>query len=259
MTQPSPNPQTAFIAQMKKLVQDTLLSWGVPGAGLGLTMHFGLQGNWGGAIASLTGTAVLSFLLKFFTKLDSRLDVLAEWIVSQFEQSVLRLWWSATGNFQGKYYQSLIYQLRDFRVQGLKTKGPFALDLQKVFVPLRVSPESADCVPSALIQTLNQTGEGGKLEIWNFLAALPQQSSFRHMVILGPPGSGKSTLLEHLTLTYAQNRPAQNRHSNNLGYRAPRLIPVLLYLRDVQAAIATNPPPTLATLMDQQESLSCQR
>ncbi len=247
MTQSSPDPQTPFIEQIKKLVQNTLLSWGLPGAGLSLAVHFGLQGNWGGAIASLIGTAFLTFLLKFFTKLDPRLDALAEWSVSQVEQSVLRLWWSITGQFQGKYYQTLIYHLRDFRVQGLKTKGPFALDLQKVFVPLRVAPESADRIPSALIQTLTQTKESGKLSIWDVLAALPRQPSFRRMVILGPPGSGKSTLLEHLTLTYAQN--------SRQNSRRPRLIPVLLYLRDVQEAIATDPPPTLSALVDQQENL----
>ncbi|MBI4783686.1 MAG: NACHT domain-containing protein [Oscillatoriophycideae cyanobacterium NC_groundwater_1537_Pr4_S-0.65um_50_18] len=243
MTQPSLDPQTPLIEQIKKLVQDTLLSWGLPGAGLGLTVHFGIQGNWSGAIAALIGTAILTFLLKFFTKLDPRLDALAEWSVSQFEQSILRLWWSATGQFQGKYYQTLIYRLRDFRVQGLKTKGPFSLDLQKVFVPLKVAPESADRIPSALIQTLAQPREEGKLSIWNILAVLPQQPSFRRMVILGPPGSGKSTLLEHLTLSYAQNS------------RIPRLIPVLLYLRDVQEAIAADPSPTLAALIEQQESL----
>ncbi|HEY9627964.1 MAG TPA: NACHT domain-containing protein [Coleofasciculaceae cyanobacterium] len=245
MTQPSSDSQTPFIEQIKKLVQNTLLSWGLPGAGLGLTVHFGIQGNWSGAIAALLGTALLTFLLKFFTKLDPRLDALAEWSVSQVEQSILRLWWSATGQFQGKYYQTLIYRLRDFRVQGLKTKGPFSLDLQKVFVPLKVAPESADRVPSALIQTLVQPREEGKLSIWNILAVLPQQPSFRRMVILGPPGSGKSTLLEHLTLSYAQNSRVPS----------PRLIPVLLYLRDVQEAIATDPSPTLAALIDQQESL----
>ncbi|MBW4658940.1 MAG: NACHT domain-containing protein [Drouetiella hepatica Uher 2000/2452] len=249
MTQPSPNPQTSFIEQIKKLVQDTLLSWGLPGAGVGLTVHFGLQGNWGGAIVSLLGTAILTFLLKFFTKLDPRLDALAEWSVSQVEQFALLLWWSVTGQFQGKYYQTLIYRLRDFRVQGLKTKGSFSLDLQKVFVPLRVAPESADRVPSDLIQTLIQARENNKLGIWDFLAVLPQQPSFRRMVILGPPGSGKSTLLEHLALSYAQNS-RQPTHQ-----RVPRLIPILLYLRDVQEAIATDSPPTLAALMDQQESL----
>ncbi|HEY9638894.1 MAG TPA: NACHT domain-containing protein [Coleofasciculaceae cyanobacterium] len=239
MTQPPQGQDTPFLDQIRKLVQDTLLSWGLPGAGVGLSLHFGLSGQWGEAIAALIGTALLTFVIKVFTKLDPRLDALAAWSVHQLEQGSLQLWWHLTGQFQGRYYQALIYQLRDFRVQGLKTKGPFALDLQKVFVPLRVAPESADRVPSALIPAK----DSGSLSIWNFLAELSRQPSFRRMVILGPPGSGKSTLLEHLTLTYAQNL---QRHS-------PRLVPVLLYLRDVQAAIAVDPPPTLAALIDQQE------
>ncbi|NJR66746.1 MAG: NACHT domain-containing protein [Leptolyngbyaceae cyanobacterium CRU_2_3] len=241
MTQSPQEQNSSFLDHMRKLVQDTLLSWGLPGAGLGLSGHFWLSGQWGQAIAALIGTALLTFLLKVFTKLDPRLDALAEWSVSQLEQSILRLWWRLTGQFQGKYYQALIYRLRDFRVQGLKTKGPFALDLQKVFVPLRVAPESADRVLSSMIQAKDSSS----LSIWHFLAAIAQQPSFRHIVILGPPGSGKSTLLEHLTLTYAQN----------LRRQSPRLIPVLLYLRDVQAAIVAEPPPTLAALIEQQEGI----
>ena len=131
--------------------------------------------------------------------------------------------------FQGKYYQRLIYACRDYRTQGLKTKGPFVLDLEKVFVPLRVAPESAGRISPAMIRA---SGGSSSLSIWDFLvASRDQQPTYPSMAILGAPGSGKTTLLEHLTLIYAEGRQPQEE---------PTLIPILIYLRDVWDAIAKS-------------------
>ncbi|NES19510.1 MAG: NACHT domain-containing protein [Symploca sp. SIO3E6] len=79
----------------------------------------------------------------------------------------------------------------------------------------------------------------------DFLAAINQYPAFRRMAVLGAPGSGKTTLLRHLTLTYATNQEGK-RHP-----QAPKLIPVLLYLRDVRQVIAEKQPP-LAELITEQ-------
>ncbi|HEY9646993.1 MAG TPA: hypothetical protein V6C88_11515, partial [Chroococcidiopsis sp.] len=210
MTQPPPGQTSSttsstLFEQARTLIQDTVMSWGLPGAGLAFTLHYARSGQWGTALLALLGTGGMVLLLRIVRKLDPRLDALAEWLVQQLETSVMRLW-RLTGRFQGKYYQQLVYHLRDFRVQGLKTRGPFVLDLRKIFVSLRVSPERADLVPSAM---LPYRAVGPGLDIWDFLAIAPSQPAFRRLVVLGPPGSGKTTLLEHLTLTYAQNRHRQ--------------------------------------------------
>jgi hypothetical protein len=179
-------------------------------------------------------------LAKIEEKLNPKADRLADQLVDLPETLV------SFRRFQSRYYQSLVYALRDFRVQGLKTKGPFVLDLQKVFVPLRVAAGSLDQIPSDMIQP-ESTGES--LSIWQILAAIATQPAFRRMVVLGPPGSGKSTLVEHLTLTYAQKLQRQQHR------QAPTLIPILLYLRDLREAVAIENPPTLPTLLEQQESI----
>lgn len=101
---------------------------------------------------------------------------------------------------------------------------------EQMFVPLRVTPDSAanltvraDFLPQAIVQAREATGS---LEIWDFLAAIPEDPLFRCLAIIGPSGSGKTTLLENLLLTYAQNRQSQ-RHS-----QVTKMIPVLLYVRD---------------------------
>ncbi|WP_190507016.1 NACHT domain-containing protein [Oscillatoria sp. FACHB-1407] len=189
-------------------------------------------------------TVAQRVLIKLDAKLDQKADEIADWLVGQLEQLLQQGWGLVFSGFQQRYYKSLVYLLRDYRVQGLKTRGPFVLDLRKVFVPLRVAPESADNITAAMLQP-RKVKQG--LDIWDFLGAnIP---SLRRLVILGPPGSGKTTLLEHLTLTYAQH------FSRRYHRRTPRLVPVLLYLRDVRGAIITENPPMLAALIEQQASI----
>ena len=184
-------------------------------------------------------------LNKIEIRLEQITDPFAAWIVDQLENFVTKLWWGITDDFRKKYYQSLIYNCRNYRTQGLKTKGAFKFELEKVFVPLRVSPETASKISSELIQ--NRDSSGG-LQIWEFLAASRNQNLYRSIAIIGAPGSGKTTLLEYLTLVYAQN------NQRKYYRQAPKLIPILLYLRDVAETIYSSQP-SLAKLIEQQESI----
>jgi predicted NACHT family NTPase len=65
-------------------------------------------------------------------------------------------------------------------------------------------------------------------DIWDFLAKVREDATYGRLAIIGPPESGKTTLLEYLTLTYARNQQ-RKRHR-----KAPRFIPVLIYLRLVE-------------------------
>lgn len=235
-----------WLEQIKNKVGETALSWGVPGLVVALALHFAREQKWREAIALAVLAGLVALLLRFFDKLSPHLDKFFEWLANNFVGWVQRQWWKLTAQFQGRYYESLIYAYRDFRTQGLKTKGPFTLDLEKVFVPLRVAPESVDRVTAGMLQA-QRTSEG--LKIWDFLAQLRTQPAFRRIVVIAPPGAGKSTLLEHLALTYAKN--SQRRQARSV----PRLIPVLLYLRDVRGVISSEQPPDLATLIEQQESI----
>jgi energy-coupling factor transporter ATP-binding protein EcfA2 len=148
--------------------------------------------------------------------------------------------------FKSRYLELLIQDHRDYQMKGLQSQSPFVLDLEKIFVPLRVSAQSPHKISSHMLQT----GKTDKThDIWDYLAADPQILN-RCMAILGPPGSGKTTLLGHLTLVYA------HRAYGEYHRQAPAaLIPIFLSLRDHREQLSGLVPPNLADLIQQQAKL----
>jgi hypothetical protein len=199
-------------------------------------------------------TIFRKFTIRFFKtlgkkieeRLDPKADALADWLVNGLDLFVRNVWWQFTARFKVQYYESIVYACRDFKTQGLKEKGAFALNLEKVFVSLKVAPGSASAISPALIQTSNKKEN---LEIWDFLAASINERAYRSIAVIAPPGSGKSTLLEHIALTYAKNtQRKQNR-------KVPRFFPVLLYLRDIKDDVTVNEQPKLSKLIRNQEPI----
>lgn len=144
-----------------------------------------------------------------------------------------------TFRFVNQYRRHLVDICRDYQIQGLKTRGPFVFDLEKVFVPLRFSPESPQRIDANMIK---QTNPEGSFNIWDLLAK-SNQSNCRCTAVIGPPGSGKTTLLQHLTLTYGKQ--AQRCHHR----QAPRLLPILLLLREHHKQICAQPDLKLSDLL----------
>ncbi len=181
---------------------------------------------------------------KIEARLEDKTEPLATRIVDSLENLTFKLWWTLNSDFQGKYYKQLEYTCRDYLTQGLDKDK--ILKLEKVFVPLKIATQDTIQVDSRIIQEVqNQTKSSNTKQIWDFLAAIQDQSAFRRMVILGAPGSGKTTLLRYIALTYATNT------QNKVHRQAPKLIPVLLYLRDIRQEI-TNNRPSLVDLITQQ-------
>ncbi len=130
---------------------------------MGATAYFVVEGDGTASLISFFLTLVVSFftILSNFTRkvveeLEKRLyekaPAVADWIFGKLENVVLRTWWAVTYNFQGKYFKRLDQRYRTYRTEGLKTKGPFTLDLEKVFVPLRLDPKSAADISPAMVQ-----------------------------------------------------------------------------------------------------------
>ncbi len=185
-----------------------------------------------------------SVLDKIEEKLEDKTEPLATWIVNSLENCLVKIWWALTSGFKGKYYQQLEYICRDYLTQGLDKDK--ILKLQKVFVPLKIATQDTRSVDPRMIRQVNNQAKNPKEKsIWDFLAAMGDEPAFRRMVILGAPGSGKTTLLRYIALTYATNTQGKVHH------KAPKLIPVLLYLRDIRQEISNNKPP-LADLITQQ-------
>ena len=130
-----PSRQESRQIRVQKIVQ--LL--GLSGAGIGITAIAGflVNGQYVAAVISAIVTAGITFLAiggKFVkdvwervldrieARLGSRVDEIAESIVDGLENFLTKLWWQLTANFQGKYYQNLIYDCRFYKTLGLKTK-----------------------------------------------------------------------------------------------------------------------------------------
>lgn len=239
----SENNQPSWWEPIQKFLDNKLVGWGIPGIFVAIAADHAKNARWQ-ECGIFLGIAFLVWLgIKVGSRLLPLFDKLLDWLVNNAENWAIRQWWNLTSNFKGKYYESLIEHYRDYRTKGLKTQGDFVLDLEKVFVPLKVAPESLSQISSGMLLPRTATN---RLDIWDFLAKARQESAYGRLAIIGPPGSGKTTLLQYLTLTYAHNH--QNKHHR----QAPRLIPVLIYLRDVRDRITGNQPPSLATLINEQ-------
>ncbi|MEM9274318.1 MAG: NACHT domain-containing protein [Cyanobacteria bacterium P01_F01_bin.143] len=248
-------------AARQKLVTKIVRFLGFPssGIGIGVTIHLALKGDLkNAAIIGLVtflvtiGAIAAKFISELFNsvldkieeKLEDKTEPLANWIVNSLENLLLKLWWTLTSDFKGKYYKQLEYTCRDYLTQGLDKDK--ILKLEKVFVPLKIATKDAKSVTSRMIQEVNNQAKNPKeKQIWDFLAAIRHEPGFKRMVILGAPGSGKTTLLRYIALTYATNT------QKKIHRKAPKLIPILLYLREIRQDITNNKPP-LADLITQQ-------
>jgi formylglycine-generating enzyme required for sulfatase activity/energy-coupling factor transporter ATP-binding protein EcfA2 len=194
------------------------------------------------------GCTILAIAYKFVSgvtnrvldKIEELLEDLeepsADWIVKQLKTGVIALWWKFNSKFRRDYYQSLIDNFRSFRIDGFRVGLP-VLDLEDVFVPLRVMTGTPEKISGAMTHH-----DAANQEIWDFLRQLNNKgdrhkfSAYRRLAVVGAPGSGKTTLLKHLALIFAKERYKDE------AYQVPKLIPVLLYLRDIRDRIVAENP-----------------
>ena len=148
---------------------------------------------------------------------------------------------SFISRFRRKYLQHLYYQCRDFDVKGLTTQGQYALELERVFVELRVDATAPHETTTGAIPPLPAKLREGLHTVWDFLAGN------RNLAIIGPPGSGKTTLLKHLALVPT----LRGKHRG--AKKAPPRLPFLLYLRHHAEAIQKDPDYSLESAIEKSE------
>ena len=228
------------------------LGWFLPGLGLGVMFYFLLRGQWTAAFLALVVTVILTLFIhaiKFFipiiNQLAPKFRAKRQEIADIFVDSIWNKIEDLTSPFQREYYKGLTYICRDYQTQGLDKDR--ILNLQKVFVPLKIAATEAANISHEMIQPpKDERNNSNETQIGNFLAAIDKYPEFRRMAVLGAPGSGKTTLLRYLMQTYA------TKQQRKVHRKAPKLIPILLYLRDVREKIVNNNLLTLAELINQQ-------
>jgi energy-coupling factor transporter ATP-binding protein EcfA2 len=162
------------------------------------------------------------------------------------ENIFLNFWYGLTDWFSGihrRYSQQIIYEHRFFNIKGLRTRGEYSVELEHVFVELRIAPSTAPNQPHRDLLTAKELQ--GNQPIWEFLRFGNKQQDQLLLAIIGAPGCGKTTLLQHVALQFATKSPP----------KLPRWIPVLLFLRQHVTTILSERP-ALADLVQQHFSNS---
>ncbi len=120
------------------------------------------------------------------------------------------------------------------------------MDLEKVFVPLRLAPECVHKISSSIIKF---QGKLSQLDIRDFLRIkLDTEPLYRSIAIIGPPGAGKTTLSQHLSLTYSKEQLFNKSLSKDI------LFPIILYFKEKEVVEAiVRSKVDLAELINQQE------
>jgi predicted NACHT family NTPase len=148
--------------------------------------------------------------------------------------------WNTNAKFQELYYKTLIAAYRTHQVQGSTDIGRITLELDKVYIlPYLVVKNPAEVSHTLISKNQSESS----LSIWDFLGKIEQEPAYRRILILAAPGRGKTLLLEYLTLIYAQGNHREEYE------KAPKLIPVLLSLRQIRKLVIHNPDLTLAQII----------
>ena len=118
-------------------------------------------------------------------------------------------------------------------------EGIFQVDLEDVFVPLRLDFSMGDFQRRGR-KRIEDCDES--LEIWDVLKRSKSIPTYKNLAILADGGSGKTTMLRCVSYLYGTGGASK--------YGVPKLLPFLLYLRQWRDEIAANPAMTLAELME---------
>jgi energy-coupling factor transporter ATP-binding protein EcfA2 len=150
-------------------------------------------------------------------------------------------------DFKKQYFTLIQYQHRDFDIKGLSTQTIHTLDLEQVFVELKLQPQVAHNTSSDPLSRRPNKLRSDSYPIWRFFSLLSndEKSQNAKLVIVGPPGSGKTTLLRHIAILLAL--PAKHGELKKSKFNK---IPTVLFLRDHVKDIIDNPSVLLPQLVE---------
>lgn len=188
------------------------------------------------------------FLLKVQERMDEEGKKGAESLIQQVQKldNALKeaIKWQLAGT-DYKYLRCQGNSCSDYETIGYNQPyGTYMPLLEEVFVPLELSDffikdSAGDEYPGHPGYNERRIITAKTLIIWDLLSQTPRIPAFRRLAILAWGGFGKTTLLRHVTYSYMTKGYKR--------FKAPKLLPVLLYLRQWQEVLASSSPdlPTL--------------
>ncbi|MGF1566737.1 MAG: GUN4 domain-containing protein [Nodosilinea sp.] len=220
MAEAPPDYIPTSIEKVFEILDTKLVSLGVPGglSFLGITaVH---KGEWGNAAKCFAGAAAVWVAIKVGKKLAPKLDQGLDRAIGAIETAI----GGASPRFTRAFLKKQAQLDAEFTTEGYKPDYTAIPLLEDVFVPLELS----GAFPSEGIATAQSPRDAAlhneNLDIWELLRRSQREPPFRQLVIQAKGGMGKTTLLRHIALIYGQGQQGR--------YRAPRLVPMLLRLRD---------------------------
>ena len=248
-----PKPQPSFEIERKASRQfiqgsvQTFIQW-MPVGGSGWAfVSFLLQQDWFMAVAMLPVVCVTVIWAAYTEGVLTRLrevsqqrgredvDSLMVWLKNLDET----IRWQLAGT-EDKYLKCQGEACLFYTTEGLPST--FKPLLKNVFIPLELSGDFFRGVDGENLpippgfkwdkEIVKLVEEKDGLKIWDFLQRSKEYPQYRNLAIQAWGGYGKTTLLRNITYVYSEKLHG--------GYNAPKLIPVLLYLRKWQDVIANE-------------------
>jgi len=166
------------------------------------------------------------------------INACVDWLENKLPERVSNLRKSI--KFREAYEKAIYFEHRFFNVKGLRTRGNFTLELDKVFVELKISPTIN--YQQGRLNLLDIKELEGSRSIWDFLnIAQQQQPEFAPaFAIIGAPGSGKTTLLQYIALNLIKDKKL---------LKSKNYLPIFLFLREHTKSILEKESPNLSQLV----------
>jgi predicted NACHT family NTPase len=230
------------IEKVFELLDNKLVTLGIPGALSWVGITKARENQWTEAGWCFVGAAAVWLVIKVGKKLAPKLDQMLDWTIASLEQSLLNGLSTLRSDFAGQYLKQQARLCEEFTTEGFNPDRTTIPLLEEVFVPLDLSGAlNSDVLEHIRGSQHDRTLRSEHLSIWNLLARSRRDRQFRQMSIQAKGGMGKTTLLRHISLIYGQRKQRR--------YRAPKLVPVLLRLRDYTEFLTQPRPPSLPQLI----------
>lgn len=243
MPEEPPKPLPTTLEKVFELLDNNLVTLGIPGALTAVGIAKVNQGHWSEAGLCFAGAVGVWLVIKVGKKLAPKVDQLLDWTIANGERLLLDSWSALRSDFEGQYLKQQARLCEEFTTEGFNPDRTAIPLLEEVFVPLDLSGALGDMNLSSKRARLQVDPAllSENLRIWDLLARSRRDRKFRQMSIQAKGGMGKTTLLRHIALIYGQRQQRR--------YRAPKLVPVLLRLRDWTDELTQPQPPSLPELI----------